>query len=103
MKKTIEIDGQRYDIDIEKTIRDGYLVKEKRYPKQGDTVVITKSYGYRPTTVIVVRVSANSYMIINKDDYNRFSDIRLEGKLSVENWDSYMTRLKIIDWKVIED
>lgn len=101
MKKTIEIDGQRYDIDIEKTIRDGYLVKEKRYPKQGDTVVITKSYG--PTTVIVVRVSANSCMIINKDDYNRFSDIRLEGKLSVENWDYYMKELGITAWKVIED
>ena len=102
MKKTIEIDGQKYNINLEKAVADGYLTKAKRYPTQGDKVSITSRY-YVTTIVIVARISSGTFKLIGLNDGNRFSDDTLVKNLSVEEWDSYMERLKIIDWKVIED
>ncbi len=101
MTKTIEIDGKNYQINIEKAIKDGYLVKEKQYPKMGDKVIVMRNKG--AYTLLVVRVSDSHFMLIVLKNGNRFSDNTLYGELSVENWDYYMKELGITAWKVIED
>ena len=106
MNKTITIDGQNYQIDLDRAIQDGYLVKEKKYPATNGEQVEIVSRSFHSHIVTVARIGPQVFILLEvNDNFNRFSDTRLvtEGAtITPKEWDTYMTQIGVIEWKLLD-
>jgi hypothetical protein len=81
MNKTIEIDGKKYEIDLEKAEKDGYLKEITSFPlKVGD--VYHCSCGWANQLLIQTQYNKDSYSLIGLDGLTPFNCVPANASLS---------------------
>ena len=106
--RTIEIDGKKYQVDVKKAVKDGFLREIPDYPlKTGD--VYSGPYGWVNQLLIKTEFNKESYSLIGLDGLNPFNGTPANVTLSeIQNYlveKQYKFSHNINDkvWELIEN
>lgn len=74
MKKTIQINGKEYQVDIDKAIKDGYLREKPCFSLAIGDVYVLKDDRDRPVLLIQTEFQEDSYSLIGFSGLDLYSD-----------------------------